>query len=96
MLFRSHLRALADGAAEGAVAPVRRALQALAAEGAGALPAGLQAQLEADLRQYDFGAIEARVRERLDEPDPEDDPGPRGAAGADGLAQAPSKEDIPS
>ncbi len=81
---RMHLRTLGEGAADGAVAPVRQALQALAAAGAGALPAGWLAQVESDLRQYDFPAIEGHVRELLDAPEP----GP--------AASAPSKEDIPS
>ena len=75
MLFRSarraaacaHLRELADCAAGGAVAKVREQFQALAADGAAvaALPAGLMAHVEADLRQYDFTLIEERVREAL-------------------------------
>jgi len=59
---RIALAALADGAATGSLAAVRAALAALSDLGPGALPPGLQAQLEADLRLYDFAAIEERVR----------------------------------
>jgi signal transduction histidine kinase/CheY-like chemotaxis protein len=59
---QDHLRAVADSAARGAVQPVRQGLATLAALGPGALPAELRTQLEADLRAYDFAALEARVR----------------------------------
>jgi len=59
---QDHLRAMADDAARGAVQPVRQGLATLAALGPRALPAELRAQLEADLRAYDFAALEARVR----------------------------------
>jgi len=62
---RGRLAALAEGAATGTVAVARQALAELSALGPQALPPGLLAQLEADLRLYDFGAIEARVRELL-------------------------------
>jgi signal transduction histidine kinase/FixJ family two-component response regulator len=62
---RARLVALADAAATGTVALARQALAQLAALGPNALAPGLLVQLEADLRLYDFGAIEARVRERL-------------------------------
>jgi signal transduction histidine kinase/CheY-like chemotaxis protein len=60
---RTQLETLLEGATTGAVAMVREALAALAALGPDALPPGVQAQLEADLRAYDFGAIEARLHE---------------------------------
>jgi len=63
--MRARLAALAEGAATGTVGAARQALAELAAMSPPALPAGLLAQLEADLRLYDFGAIEARVRELL-------------------------------
>jgi signal transduction histidine kinase/ActR/RegA family two-component response regulator len=63
---QDHLRAVADSAARGAVQPVRQGLATLAALGPRALPAELRAQLEADLRAYDFAALEARVRRFLE------------------------------
>ena len=62
---RAQLGALAEGAATGSVGAVRQALAAIAAFGTQGLPAGVLAQFEADLRLYDFGALEGRVRELL-------------------------------
>jgi hypothetical protein len=44
---------------------VRAQLATLAAAPPPWLPEGLLAQLEADLRQYDFASLEARVRDLL-------------------------------
>ena len=88
----AHLRELADCAASGAVAKVREQLQALAADGAAvaALPAGLMAHVEADLRQYDFTMLEERVRDALTEMEAHPD-------AADHAADAPRpKEDMTS
>jgi signal transduction histidine kinase/DNA-binding NarL/FixJ family response regulator len=63
---REHLRALAASAGRGAVQPVRQGLATLASLGPRALPADLRGQLEADLRAYDFAALEARVRAFLE------------------------------
>jgi len=57
---------LVDSAGRGAVQSVRQGLATLAALGPRALPADLRAQLEADLRAYDFAALEARVRTFLE------------------------------
>jgi len=62
-VVRAQLLALADGAAAGSMTQVREQLAALAA--APALPEGLLAQLEGDLRQYDFATLESRVRDVL-------------------------------
>ncbi|MFL6629152.1 MAG: ATP-binding protein [Vitreoscilla sp.] len=62
---RAQLVALADGAAAGSMTQVRDQLALLCAAPARALPDGLLAQLEADLRQYDFTTLEGRVREAL-------------------------------
>jgi len=64
-VVRAQLAALADGAASGSMTQVRDQLAALAAAPSRALPEGLLAQLEGDLRQYDFTALEGRVREAL-------------------------------
>jgi len=64
-VLRSRLAALADGAASGSMTQVRDQLAALAAAPARSLPDGLLAQLEGDLRQYDFTTLEGRVREAL-------------------------------
>ncbi len=61
---RGQLASLAEAAAEGSMTHVRELLAALAGA-AHALPDGLLAQLEADLRQYDFSALESRVRDAL-------------------------------
>jgi len=62
---RAQLAALADGAASGSMTQVRDQLAALAAAPSRALPDGLLALLEADLRQYDFTTLEGRVRAAL-------------------------------
>jgi len=62
---RAQLVRLADSAAAGSMTQVRDQLAVLAA-GAPALPDGLLAQLEGDLRQYDFATLEARLRDALD------------------------------
>jgi signal transduction histidine kinase/DNA-binding NarL/FixJ family response regulator len=64
-VVRAQLAALADGAAAGSMTQVRDQLCALAAVPSYTLPEGLLAQLEGDLRQYDFAALEGRVREAL-------------------------------
>jgi len=64
-VVRAQLSALADGAASGSMTQVRDQLAMLSAVPARALPAGLLAQIEGDLRQYDFAALEGRVREAL-------------------------------
>ncbi|HEY9026238.1 MAG TPA: hypothetical protein VIP05_18210 [Burkholderiaceae bacterium] len=64
-VLRSRLAALAAGAASGSMTQVRDQLAALAAAPARSLPDGLLAQLEGDLRQYDFTTLEGRVREAL-------------------------------
>ncbi|HEY9026239.1 MAG TPA: hypothetical protein VIP05_18215 [Burkholderiaceae bacterium] len=64
-VVRAQLAALADGAASGSMTQVRDQLSALAASPPRALPDGLLAQLEGDLRQYDFTTLEGRVREAL-------------------------------
>ena len=61
---RALLARLADAAAAGSMTQVRELLAALAGA-ATALPEGLHAQLDADLRQYDFATLEARVRDVL-------------------------------
>ena len=64
-VVRAQLAGLADGAADGSMTQVREHLAALAGAPAGALPEGLLAHLESDLRQYDFTTLEARVRNAL-------------------------------
>ena len=64
-VVRAQLAALADGAASGSMTQVRDQLAALAAAPSRALPDGLLALLEADLRQYDFTTLEGRVRAAL-------------------------------
>jgi signal transduction histidine kinase/CheY-like chemotaxis protein len=64
-VVRAQLVALADGAASGSMTQVRDQLAMLSAVPARALPDGLLAQLEGDLRQYDFTTLEGRVREAL-------------------------------
>jgi len=64
-VVRARLAALADGAAAGSMTQVRDQLAWLSAVPARALPEGLLAQLEGDLRQYDFTTLEDRVREAL-------------------------------
>ena len=61
---RAQLASLADSAATGSMRQVREQLATLAAAPQ-SLPDGLLAQLEADLRQYDFTTLEARVRDAL-------------------------------
>jgi len=63
-LARAQLARLADAAAAGSMTQVRELLAVLA-DFAGVLPDGLLALLDADLRQYDFAALESRVRETL-------------------------------
>ena len=63
--LRAQLATLADSAAEGSMTQVREHLAELAAAPPGALPDGLVAHLEGDLRQYDFTSLEARVRDAL-------------------------------
>ena len=70
---RAQLEALVDGAAGGSVTAVRQTLAQIAAMGAQALPPGLHAQFEADLRLYDFDAIEARARELQEHAVPAED-----------------------
>jgi len=64
-VVRAQLAALADGAAAGSMTQVRDQLAMLSAAPSCALPDGLLAQLEGDLRQYDFTTLEGRVREAL-------------------------------
>jgi signal transduction histidine kinase/CheY-like chemotaxis protein len=64
-VVRAQLAALADGAASGSMTQVRDQLSMLAAVPACALPDGLLALIEGDLRQYDFATLEGRVREAL-------------------------------
>ena len=64
-LVRERLAELADSAAAGSMTQVRDHLAALAGAPVAALPEGLLAQVEADLRQYDFATLEARVRDAL-------------------------------
>jgi CheY-like chemotaxis protein len=64
-VVRAQLAALADGAASGSMTQVRDHLAALAAAPPCALPEGLLALLEGDLRQYDFTTLEGRVRDAL-------------------------------
>jgi signal transduction histidine kinase/CheY-like chemotaxis protein len=64
-VLRTQLAALADGAGAGSMTQVREQLAALADTSPGMLPAELLAQLEGDLRQYDFATLEARVRDAL-------------------------------
>ncbi|MCK9685465.1 ATP-binding protein [Scleromatobacter humisilvae] len=64
-VLRAQLASLADGAATGSMRQVRERLATLAAAPPPSLPEGLLAQLEADLRQYDFTTLEARVRDAL-------------------------------
>jgi signal transduction histidine kinase/CheY-like chemotaxis protein len=64
-VVRARLAALADSAAEGSMTQVREHLAELAGAPPGALADGLVAQLEGDLRQYDFASLEARVRDAL-------------------------------
>jgi len=80
-VVRSQLAALADSAAAGSMTQVREQLAALAAAPR-ALPAALLAQLEGDLRQYDFATLESRVRDALAQHVAADDDGPafKGAA----------------
>ncbi len=64
-VVRAQLAGLADSAAAGSMTQVREQLAALAGAPASSLPSGLVAQLESDLRQYDFTTLEARVRDAL-------------------------------
>ena len=64
-VLRAQLASLADGAATGSMTQVREQLATLAAAPPQSLPEGLLAQLESDLRQYDFTTLEARVRDVL-------------------------------
>ena len=64
-VVRAQLAALADGAASGSMTQVRDQLAMLSAAPARALPDGLLAQIEGDLRLYDFTTLEGRVREAL-------------------------------
>jgi signal transduction histidine kinase/FixJ family two-component response regulator len=64
-VLRARLASLADSAGAGSMTQVREQLVALAAGPSQSLPDGLLASLEADLRQYDFTALEARVRDVL-------------------------------
>ena len=64
-VVRGQLAALADSAASGSMTQVREQLAALAAASPRSLPAALLAQLEGDLRQYDFTTLESRVRDAL-------------------------------
>ena len=72
-VVRAQLAALADGAAAGSMTQVRDQLAMLSAVPARALPDGLLAQLEGDLRQYDFTTLEARVRDALARDTADDD-----------------------
>ena len=72
-VVRAQLAALADGAASGSMTQVRDQLATLSAVPARALPDGLLAQLEGDLRQYDFTTLEARVRDALARDTADDD-----------------------
>ena len=65
-LVQDQLARLADAASDGSMTQVRELLAALA-EAAPSLPQGLLAHCEADLRQYDFAALESRVRGELAE-----------------------------
>ena len=64
-VLRAQLASLADSAATGSMTQVREQLAALVAVHPPSLPDGLLAHLEADLRQYDFTTLEARVRDAL-------------------------------
>jgi ABC-type phosphate/phosphonate transport system permease subunit len=64
-VVRGQLAALADSAAAGAMTQVREQLAALAAASPRVLSTALLAQLEGDLRQYDFTTLESRVRDAL-------------------------------
>jgi len=64
-VVRARLAGLADSAAAGSMTQVREQLAELAGAPPGALPEGLVAHLEGDLRQYDFTSLEARVRDAL-------------------------------
>jgi len=64
-VVRAQLVALADGAASGSMTQVRDQLAMLSEAPTRALPDGLLAQLEGDLRQYDFTTLEGRVRDAL-------------------------------
>jgi hypothetical protein len=64
-VVRGQLAALADSAASGSMTQVREQLATLAAASPRFLPAALLAQLEGDLRQYDFTTLESRVRDAL-------------------------------
>ena len=72
-VVRAQLGGLADSAAAGSMTQVREQLAALAAAPPQMLPVGLLAQLEADLRQYDFTTLEARVRDALAQSQASDD-----------------------
>jgi len=73
--LRTQLLALADSAAAGSMTQVRERLAALAAAPPPSLPEGLLAQLEGDLRQYDFATLESRVRDALAQDGAADDDG---------------------
>ena len=81
-VVRAQLRGLADSAAAGSMTQVRQQLATLAAAPPQMLPDGLLAQLEADLRQYDFSTLEARVRDALAQPHAFDDDDDRATEGA--------------
>ena len=72
-VVRAQLAALAEGAASGSMTQVRDQLAMLSAAPVQALPDGLLAQIEADLRQYDFTTLEGRVREALAHDTADDD-----------------------
>ena len=72
-MVRARLASLADSAAAGSMTHVREQLAALAAAPPQMLPDGLLAHVEADLRQYDFTTLEARVRDVLAQSHASDD-----------------------
>ena len=81
--MRAQLAALANAAASGSMTQVRDRLATLSAVPARALPDGLLALIEGDLRQYDFTTLEGRVRESLAHDmagDEDEDDVPEGAA----------------